>query len=251
MALTVKDLADRAGISRRTLHYYDEIGLLKPSAYGDNGYRYYLQEDALRLQQILFYRELDLPLDQIKNLLDQADFDRVAALQSHRAALRKRISRLQALIDTVDRTIQHEKGQSTMGIDEIFGGFSQEQVNQWEQQATELYGEDEVAPSFALWNSYSSAKKQQVMDEGKAIYSDLVGVMDHTPESPEVQAVIKRWHQHLRYFYEPSVERLKGLGEMYATNMDFADKFRKMHPDLPEFLREAIRHYVSTVGASG
>lgn len=249
MTLTVKDLADRAGISRRTLHYYDEIGLLKPAAYGDNGYRYYRQEDALRLQQILFYRELDLPLDQIRELLDQADFDRVAALQSHRQALRQRISRLQALIETVERTIEHEKGHATMSIDEIFGGFSQEQVNQWEQQATELYGEDEVAPSYARWNSYSDSKKQRVMDEGRAIYSDLVGVMDHGPDSPAVQAIIARWHQHLRYFYEPSIERLKGLGEMYVADAGFADMFRKMRPDFPEFLRDAIRSYTATLQA--
>lgn len=247
MTLTVKELADMAGISRRTLHYYDEIGLLRPSAYGDNGYRYYQQADALRLQQILFYRELDFPLERIQRLLDQPDFDRIQALRSHRQALQKRILRLQSLIGTVDRTIEHLKGQTPMGTDEIFGGFSEEQLREWEREATELYGEDEVAPTYARWNSYSVAKKQQVLDEGNAIYSDLVGALGHEPESPEVQAIIRRWHQHLRYFYEPSVERLRGLGEMYVSNPDFAERFRKMHPDLPEFLREAIQHYTQGI----
>ncbi len=81
------------------------------------------------------------------------------------------------------------------------------------------------------------------MDEGKAIYVNLLDVLDQGPASPEVQAIIARWHEHLRYFYEPSVDRLRGLGDMYAVNQDFAATYRKMHPDMPEFLREAIRHY--------
>jgi len=173
------------------------------------------------------------------------------ALKSHRQALEARAMRLQCLIATVDKTIRHLRGQMTMSIDEVFDGFTSEKQEAWEAEARELYGDQEVGASVNLWNSYSEAKKRQVMDEGKAIYVDLVEVMDQGPASSAVQAIIARWHQHLRYFYEPSLERLKGLGEMYAVNPEFAGMYRKMHPDMPEFLRDSIRHYTQQLEKSG
>src|SRR5574342_951893 len=107
---TVKQLSKMAGITPRTLHYYDEIGLLKPTRVAENGYRYYGDESLLRLQQILFYRELDLPLDEIKKIMGRRDFDVLGALHSHRDALKKRVARLNRLLQTVDNTINHLKG---------------------------------------------------------------------------------------------------------------------------------------------
>src|SRR5687767_14888584 len=104
---TVKQLSNLAGVSVRTLHYYDEMELLKPSMVGENGYRYYTDESLLRLQQILFYREMDLGLLQIKEIIDSKDFDLVTALQTHRYTLQHKIERLQTLINTVDTTIMH------------------------------------------------------------------------------------------------------------------------------------------------
>lgn len=251
MGLSVKELSELANVSRRTLHYYDQIGLLVPARDEHSGYRSYDKEDAFRLQQILFYRELGFSLDQIRALLDDPYFNRLQALESHRGALEARADRLRGLIATVDKTIRHLKGETAMSIDEAFEGFSAEKQEAWESEARELYGDEEVGASMNLWNSYSDAKKQQVMDEGKAIYLDLLEVMDQGPTSSAVQAIIARWHQHLRYFYEPSLERLKGLGEMYAVNPEFAGMYRKMHPDMPEFLRDSIRHYTLALEADG
>jgi DNA-binding transcriptional MerR regulator len=111
---TVKQLSKIAGITPRTLHYYDEIGLLKPSQVGANGYRYYGEEALLRLQQILLYRELDLPLEHIKEIVEHPDFDVLSALESHRQKLRQRIMHMERLIGTVDDTISHLKGQKRM-----------------------------------------------------------------------------------------------------------------------------------------
>src|SRR5512136_1368037 len=107
---TVKQLSRMAGITPRTLHHYDEIGLLKPSRIGANGYRYYGEEALLRLQQILLYRELDMPLDNIKEIMGRRDFDVLSALESHKAELRRRISQMERIITTVDDTILHLKG---------------------------------------------------------------------------------------------------------------------------------------------
>jgi DNA-binding transcriptional MerR regulator/quercetin dioxygenase-like cupin family protein len=124
MAYTVKDVAGMSGISVRTLHFYDETGLLKPASYGANGYRYYEEPQLLMLQQILFYRELGFGLKQIKEILSRAEFETVAALESHRKVLHKNLARTRRLIDTIDRTLEHLKGRTTMQSEEMFAGFN-------------------------------------------------------------------------------------------------------------------------------
>src|SRR5688500_8662753 len=114
MAYTVKQVAGISGVSVRTLHFYDEVGLLKPAFHGANGYRYYEEAQLLALQQILFYRELGFELRQIQQVLKREDFERVAALESHRKVLRKNLDRTRQLIETIDKTIEHLKGKTKM-----------------------------------------------------------------------------------------------------------------------------------------
>ena len=110
MAYTVKQVAGMSGVSVRTLHFYDEMGLLKPAYLGVNGYRFYQEPQLLHLQQILFYRELGFELRQIQRILGRADFQKIAALQSHRKVLQQNLSHTRTLIETIDKTIQHLKG---------------------------------------------------------------------------------------------------------------------------------------------
>src|SRR5438045_1670904 len=124
MAYTVKEVAAMSGVSVRTLHFYDETGLLKPAYYGPNGYRFYEEPQLLTLQQILFYRELGFELKQIERILGRADFEKVAALQSHRKVLQKNLARTRTLIETIDKTINHLKGTKKMKSEEMFLGFS-------------------------------------------------------------------------------------------------------------------------------
>ena len=124
MRYTVKQVAEISGVSVRTLHFYDETGLLKPARQGANGYRFYEEPQILTLQQILFYRELGFELKQIKGILGRADFEKVAALQSHRKVLQKNLARTRTLIETIDKTIEHLKGTKKMKSDEMFLGFS-------------------------------------------------------------------------------------------------------------------------------
>ena len=251
---TVKQLSDLAGISPRTLHYYDEIGLLKPASHGDNGYRYYGEEALPRLQQILFFKELDFSLDEIRAILAgwempgqpasiaQPGFDVIHALQVHRQALLERVERLNRLIQTIDKTTLHLKGQQTMQKKEYFEGFSEEKQKQYEEDIRRRYGE-KAFEGVTDWNSYSPEQKARIIAESQAIYDDLVKVMGKGYSSPEVQQIIARWHQHLRYFYEPSTERLRGLGQLYTEDPEFVAKFRSIHPELPEFLNQAIQYY--------
>jgi DNA-binding transcriptional MerR regulator len=124
MAYTVKQVAAMSGVSVRTLHFYDETGLLEPAYHGANGYRFYEEPQLLTLQQILFYRELGFELKQIERILGRADFEKVAALQSHRKVLQEYVARTQTLIETIDKTIQHLKGIKKMKSEEMFLGFS-------------------------------------------------------------------------------------------------------------------------------
>ncbi len=250
MAYTVKQLSELAGVSVRTLHYYDEIGLLNPSWVGENGYRYYADGAVFRLQQILFYRELGLSLSKIKAILDRPDFDMLAALQSHRDEIEVRMQRLRGLIRTIDSTLLHLSGGVDMSKKQLFAGFTEEEEKRYEQEARQAWGDQEVEASYKRWNSYTPQQKDKIMAEGNAIYHDLVTEMEKGPHSQEVQQVIARWHQHLRYFYEPSMERLRGLGQLYVDHPDFARNFRRLHPDLPEFMREAIEHYCTNLGKS-
>jgi DNA-binding transcriptional MerR regulator len=245
---TVKQLSDLAGVSVRTLHYYDSIGLLHPSEVRANNYRYYDEAALLRLQQILFYREIGLELTQIKDILNSPDFDLRRALESHRKALFAKADRLQALIGTVDDTIKHLAGESTMSKKRLFEAFtiSQEKQQEYQRSARLQYGPTIVDESVKLWNSYSQAKKDAIGDEGRQIYSDLVDAIEagKPSQSAEVQAILVRWHEHLRYFYEPNLDILRGLGELYNTNPDFIANFKKLHADLPEYLQEGITAYV-------
>lgn len=243
---TVKQLSSLAHVSVRTLHYYDEIGLLRPSEVRSNGYRYYDEAALLRLQQILFYREMGLELLQIKDILDQPDFDLVAALRSHREALRQKIKRLHELMDTVDQTIAHIVRKADMSKKRLFQGFDEATQKQYEREARLEYGPDIVNESIRRYNSYTAAQKAAIGQEGTQVYVRIVEALEagKDPDSPEVQEILQGWHQHLRYFYEPTLEILRGLGVMYNTHSGFIATFQELHPDLPAYLEAAITRYV-------
>lgn len=241
----VKQLADLAGVTIRTLHYYDEIGLLKPSTVGDNGYRYYADDDLLRLQQVLFYRELGIGLLQIRDILNAPSFDIVTALETHRQQLHTQIERLQTLLRTLDHTLHHLTGAIPMTHKkQMFDGFTPAQEQAYTEEAIRRWGEDSVRASVKLWNSYSAEQKAAIMTEGQTIYTDMVAAMPSGHTSPAVQVIVARWHQHLRHFYEPSIERLGGLATLYLDDPDFNANFSALHPALPQFLHDAITAYV-------
>lgn len=244
MDYSVKQLAKLAGVSVRTLHYYDEIGLLRPQRNPSNGYRAYDPPGLLRLQQILFLRELGLSLQKIQAYLDKPDFDLLTALEQHREALNERKAHLEQLVQTVERTIQYLKGNIYMDNKALFTGFTEEEERRYTEEARQTYGDSkEFKESVTRWGSYTKEDKKRIMEEGGAVYTEILAAMPFGPESPQAQAGVKRWHQHLRYFYEPSTEILLGLGDLYNENPDFGAIFKRMHPELAEFMRQAIQHY--------
>jgi DNA-binding transcriptional MerR regulator len=242
MDYTVKQLSDRAGVSVRTLHYYDEIGLLRPTRVGLNGYRYYGEAAVLRLQQILFYRELDFSLDDIAAVLDEPGFNVVQALETHRGALEQRLGRLARLVQTVDQTIAHLKSQRALAAKDLFAGFTEEQEAAREREAEARWGA-EARESARRWKAYSPTRRQEIMAEAGAVYQDFVTRIGEAADSAAVQAIVARWHQNLRYFYEPTFEILRGLAEGYCEDPAFRTFFDRLDRRLAPFIREAVKVY--------
>jgi DNA-binding transcriptional MerR regulator len=245
LMFTVKQLSRIAGVTPRTLHYYDEIDLLKPSQVGDNGYRYYGEEALLRLQQILLYRQLDMSLEDIKRILGQPDFDVVQALEDHKTEMRRRVARMERLITTVDDTILYLKGKKEMSQRQLFEAFSDEKQAEYEQEAMRLYDPAIVKDSNRKWKHYSAAEKQRIADEGNAVYQAILGAMPRGAASPEAQAGVERWRQHLEYFWTPNDEQLLGLANLYNDDPRFKANFDKVDPGLAEFMRAAVEVYIS------
>jgi DNA-binding transcriptional MerR regulator len=242
---TVKKLSRMAGITPRTLHYYDEIGLLKPTRVGQNGYRYYGEEALLRLQQILLYRKLNMPLKSIQKIMGRGDFDVLDALESHKQELRKRIAQMERLATTVDDTILYLRGKLEMTPKQYFAAFTEEQQAEYEQEAMQMYDPAIVKASNKKWKSYSAAEKQRILDEGNAVYENFLQAMPKGAASPEAQAAVEAWRKHMDYFWTPDEEQLLGLAELYNNDPLFKANYDKVDPGLAAFVREAVKVFVT------
>jgi DNA-binding transcriptional MerR regulator len=244
VSYTVKQLSRLAGVSARTLHYYDEIGLLKPDAIRPNGYREYGDVAVQKLQQILFYRELDLKLEEIRAMVSRPDFDAVEALEAHRVSLKGRAARLERLIQTVDDTLLHMKGLKEMSQKQLFVAFSDEEQEKYAREAEQMFDPAIVKESNRKFKSLSGAEKQRIFEEGNQIYADMVAAMPKGAGSPEAQVIVERWRKHMDYFWTPSLEQLLGLAEMYNSDARFKANFDKIDTRLAEFMWQVVGVYV-------
>lgn len=250
MAYTVKQLAKLSGVSVRTLHWYDEIGLLKPAFHGANGYRYYEEKQMLLLQQILFFKELGFDLQDIQKMLSQSHFDNIKALQKHRAILEKDIDRKKALITTIDKTLLHLKGEQIMSDKELYNGFDSTRQKEYEQYLVKYYGtaaEDLLFASRKKTAKWDKDEWDSVKNLGDTIHKDLAKAITQglTPDSDSVQVIIQRHYQMIERFYEPTKEIYIGLTALYAQHPDFKKFFDAYHPDMLEFISAAMRFYAN------
>jgi DNA-binding transcriptional MerR regulator len=243
--LTIKQISQLAHVTPRTLRYYDQIGLLPPEDIGENGYRYYSDVSLLKLQQILFYRELDMPLEQIKEIMGRENYDLQEALEDHKDQLGKRIIRLQKLITTVDQTLKYVKGEEEMNKKVLFDAFNEEEQEKMEKEAMQMYDPETVKESNRKWKNYTTAEKQKIGEEGNAVYQGFVDAMSKGPDSQEAQACVQRWRDHMNYFWTPNLDQLIGLADLYNDDPRYKKIFDKVHPDLAQFVREAVIIYVN------
>lgn len=242
---TIKKLASLAGVSVRTLHYYDEIGLLKPQSRKENGYRYYGEDAVVTLQQIMFFRELGFGLDEIKNIILQPDFDVLEALESHRKLLAKKAERIDELLATVDKTIKQKKGETKMQIKDYYQGFSDEKIEKYRDEVRCRWGEKTLKDSEARVIKMSKEKFAAVQAEGGKIFQTISENMPRGYDSEFIQEQVAKWRRWLDNFYHYSDEQILGLGRAYSHDPEFAAFFQKYHKNLPAFITKAIEHYCS------
>ena len=185
-----------------------------------------------------------MPLEGIQKIMGRRDFDVLNALESHKDQLRKRIAQMERLVNTVDHTILHLKGKKEMSQKQLFEAFSDEQQAEYEKEAMKMYDPATVKASNERWRKYTPAEKQRILEEGNAIYTDIVKAIPKGPASPEAQAGIERWRRHMDYFWTPDLEQLLGLAHGYNDDPRFKATFDKIDPRLAPFMLEAVQVYV-------
>ncbi|MGP4107677.1 MerR family transcriptional regulator [Virgibacillus sp. L01] len=240
--MKVKEVADLVGISVRTLHHYDAIGLLSPEETTESGYRIYSNNDLEVLQQILFFKELGFPLKKIKEIINSPSFDRKEALELHRKMLLEKRSRIDKMIATIDKTTQHSKGEINMSNKEKFAGFDFSH-NPYEQEARDRWGDKDVDESNAKINKMSTDEQKAMGEEFDRIYQELAALRHQSPESDEAQAGIKVWYDYLNKIGNYSLDAFKGLGQMYVDDERFTKNIDKYGQGLSVFMRDAMAVY--------
>jgi len=241
----VKDVARITGISIRTLHHYDEIGLLVPQARSNAGYRLYGEEDLLRLQQILIGRELGLSLEEIRRLLDDPGFDRRKALLTQREQLRNRARQTEAMIRAVDAALaileEKTKG-GRMDMEKLFDGFD---PSKYEDEARERWGNTGAyKESMKRTKRYTPDDWKKIKTEQTAIYQDSVSMLKAggKPTDPESMDIAERHRLSIdRWFYPCSHAMHEGLASFYESDSRFAENINKHGEGLADFLVAAIR----------
>lgn len=249
MEYTVQKLARMAGISTRTLRYYDEIGILKPARINSSGYRIYGQSEVDQLQQILFYRELGLALDRIKEIITDPSFNGAKALREHREQLLDRRKQLDLLIANVEKTIASTEGRITMSDQEKFEGFKKQMIEENEkkygQEIREKYGEDAVNKSnqkVMNMTPEQHAEVTRLAEEVTAVLAEAFAQGD--PASDLAQKAADLHRQWLTFYWSDySKEAHANLAQMYVDDERFKSYYDAKQPGTAEFLRDAIHIY--------
>lgn len=242
MLLKISEVAKLSGITVRTLHYYDEIGLLKPNAVSDSGYREYDNESLDKLKQILFFRELDFPLKDIIKIMHTPGYDAKEVLESQKAWLTQERNRLNRLIQLADKSI---KGEIVMDFEAFDKSKLQQQSKQYAKEAQERWGTSrEYQQSKAKTASYDDKKWAELkteMEEIMALFSKNRSLL---PDSREANALVDTLKNHIsKSYYECSNEVLLGLGEMYVADERFTKNIDKHGEGTAAFIAAAIAAY--------
>jgi len=249
MAFTVGELAKLTGITVRTLHHYDEIGLVRPSDRSTAGYRLYGDGDVLRLQQVLLYRELGLPLDQIGAVLDDPSHSARDSLRRHREVLVQKRARLDAMLAALDTALRHEEGRKTMHPDDVTSMFEGFDPEPYGEEAEQRWGHTEAYKESARrTKTYGKAEWDAIRREGDAIYQRFAELLREgtPPEDARVRGVVEAHRAHIdRWFYPCTREIQRGLAELYVGDPRFAANLDKLAPGLAQFVHDAIASAVT------
>lgn len=249
MEYTVNKLALLSGVSKRTLRYYDEIGLLKPARINSSGYRIYGRDEINRLQQILFFRTLEVSLEEIKAIITSPHYDAVGALKAHKENLMEKKIQIEQLISTIDKTIEEREGKITMTDQEKFEGLKKSMLEENEKKyGTEIrakYGEETVKASNAKFKGMTEETFNKGNQLAEAIIKQILEAMDHGEPTSELAMNLVETHKEWLMIYWPSYskEAHAGLGDMYVADERFKHYYDQHREGAAAFLCAAIHHY--------
>lgn len=233
MRLSIGEAAERLGVSVRTLRHYDEIGLVSPSEVGENGYRYYDRPALALLQQVLFYRDLGFPLREIKPLLQAPEEQRRRALEAHRSLLELKIQQLEGLVTLVNDTL----GGAPMTKPRITQADIDAAKKQYAAEAEARWGHTEA------WKQQKDPTPAG-LEGAEEIFAAFGALVGTDPASPEVQALVQRWQEHITaHFYPCTREILAGLGQMYVCDARFTANLDKHGAGTAQLMSDAIAIY--------
>ncbi len=242
--MTVGEVARRAGLTVRTLHHYDEIGLVVPERRTEAGYRLYGHREVERLQEVLFFRELGFGLDAIKEIVDRPGYNRASALERQQGLLEAKADRLLAMIDAVEINIEMErKGMKLSNEDmlEVFGDFD---PSEYEEETRVRWEETDAFQESAQRTAhYTKQDWEQMGREAEEINLALIHLMDGgiPADSTTAMKLAERHRAHIStWFYECTAEIHRGLGKMYVTDERFAETIDRAAPGLAKYLSDAI-----------
>jgi len=244
MGLTVSQVAKLSGVSIRALHHYDEIGLLRPSGRTGAGYRLYGDKELRRLQQVLFFKELGFPLEEIGRIMRDPGFDLQSALLMQRQLLEEKAARIRALIAAVDAALECEERGTTMSKEAMFEVFGDFDPSRYEEEAKQRWGHTaQYKQSKRKTSRYGKKEWQRIKEEGEALHQDLARAMADgaKPTDPRAMDLAERHRQHItRWFYDCGYPMHRGLGDMYVADERFTQTYDRVRPGLAAYLRQAI-----------
>lgn len=248
---SVAELSKISGVSVRSLHHYDKIGLLSPALRTEKKYRVYGEYELYRLQQILFYKELGVSLSQIGIILDDRNFNQDLALQDHKENLIQEKERIELLLVTIDNTIEKLKGKKMITDEELYDGFPKEEVGNIKEEAKKKYGEQAFNTSEKYLKSLTKEDFKILKKDQKDIFRNLSLLKNENIESDKVQLAIAKHYQNIRKFWgtngspKSQKDEYRGLGKLYLTELKYTEVDGVTDPLFAEFLCEAMDFYAT------
>lgn len=244
MGITVGEVAALAGVSVRTLHHYDRIGLLQPDERSGAGYRLYSDDDLVTLQQILFFRELGFRLHEIGRIMHDPSFDRLEALRVQRRMLADKAAQLGKMIEAVDKAIAGTEKGTKVSKSEMFEAFGDFDPSQYQDEVERRWGGSEAYRESARRTArYGKEEWAAVKKEVEGLNQRMAALLAEgvTHDDPRAMDVAEAHRAHIdRWFYPCSHEMHAGLGEMYVSDPRFAETYDRVRPGLARYTRDAI-----------
>ncbi len=240
--MTIKQTADFAGITVRTLQYYDRLDLLKPAYVAENGYRFYDEMNLKKLQQIMFFRELDLPLKRIKQIMENKQYNEKETLDAQKSILILKKKRLEKMINLIDNTLEGKR----MSFKEFDSTEIEQYIMKYEREVEQRWGDTEqYMKSKAKAAAYSKVDWERIKKEADDIFNEFASYKNDKNKELSPCKLVKDWQEHInKYYYECSDEILLGLAEMYTADKRFSENIDRYEKGLAAYISEAIKECI-------